>query len=98
MAETVSMNLTTCERCGYRWWLTRHTPHCPHCVPANYRPAYVANLIAGMERTRAEVKLAISALMDIYETSPGTANGERAYKTAAMLHRTVGSITDDLNA
>jgi CO dehydrogenase/acetyl-CoA synthase epsilon subunit len=57
-----------------------------------YPEAYTANLVAGMERTREEVKDAIADLMSKADIK----DMPTARKLAARLHRTVASLTADL--
>ena len=58
-----------------------------------YSDAYTANLVAGMKRTREEVKDAIADLM----TKADIKDMPTARKLAKRLHRTVASITADLD-
>ena len=59
-----------------------------------YPAAYTENLIAGLERTRAEVKDVIADLM----TRADVKDMPTSRDLCERLHRTVGSITDDLRS
>lgn len=59
-----------------------------------YPNAYTEVLIAGMGRTRDEIKDAIADLLTFADVS----STPTARRLAERLHRTVGSITDDLRS
>lgn len=59
-----------------------------------YPNAYTEVLIAGMGRTRDEVKDVIADLMTFADVK----DAPTAKRLAERLHRTVGSITDDLRS